>query len=198
MKPRTRRVLNGLTILSAVLFLLIVVMWVRSLWVSDNFSLSRWHEWGLESNCGAIVLSVSMQFPAEITSTGKVSQIGPAQAFSTQWKFSHYQLPAYHGPTWLTLFPRLGRIIARSSWTFYSPYGPPQVGLASEGPALILPDWLLAVVTAVMPLRWLVKFRRHRRRQLRLARGQCLTCGYDLRGTPDRCPECGKTAENSG
>jgi hypothetical protein len=48
--------------------------------------------------------------------------------------------------------------------------------------------WLL-VTTAVLPAahlpRWLRAFRSRR------APGLCVQCGYDLRATPDRCPECG-------
>ena len=39
-----------------------------------------------------------------------------------------------------------------------------------------------------LPALWLLARRRRRRRS---SSGYCLTCGYDLRATPDRCPECG-------
>jgi hypothetical protein len=57
--------------------------------------------------------------------------------------------------------------------------------------ALYLPHWLLAAVLAVLPAAWA---RRAWRRRGARRPGHCRTCGYDLRASPDRCPECGTPA----
>jgi hypothetical protein len=53
-----------------------------------------------------------------------------------------------------------------------------------------LPHVLVVAVTAVGPICWLVVTRRQRRRD---REGLCPSCGYDLRATPGRCPECGQS-----
>ena len=56
---------------------------------------------------------------------------------------------------------------------------------------LAVPYWFLAAATAAPPVGWIIRKTRTRRR---LATTRCLNCGYDLRATPARCPECGKEA----
>ena len=48
-----------------------------------------------------------------------------------------------------------------------------------------LPYWFICLLAAMLPSVWVF---RHRKQKLQ--RGLC-GCGYDLRATSERCPECG-------
>ena len=51
-----------------------------------------------------------------------------------------------------------------------------------------IPYWSILIVSIAIPAAWMLKQRNLKQRR---TAGQCLACGYDLRATPDRCPECG-------
>jgi hypothetical protein len=67
----------------------------------------------------------------------------------------------------------------------------PRVDLRTGVTYLHLPYWLLQLLTLAPPIAFVWRRRRHSRRD---AAGLCPSCGYDLRATPDRCPECGQTS----
>jgi hypothetical protein len=62
--------------------------------------------------------------------------------------------------------------------------------LWGEAPHLMV-IWALLI----LPIAWLAR-RRWESYGARMAakRGKCVQCGYDLRASPDRCPECGHRA----
>lgn len=51
------------------------------------------------------------------------------------------------------------------------------------------PLWALMILAGTLPATWLALMWR---RKVRTRQGRCGTCGYDLRASADRCPECGR------
>jgi hypothetical protein len=61
-----------------------------------------------------------------------------------------------------------------------------------------LPYYVLWWLTLPAPLLVLREVARHRRARAAAAgAGRCAHCAYDLRATPERCPECGCEASDA-
>ena len=69
-------------------------------------------------------------------------------------------------------------------------------GKATNFRLVRVPLWPPFLLTAVLPSIYAaLTVRRLRREHVRRFSGLCVTCGYDLRATRGRCPECGLVPE---
>ena len=102
-----------------------------------------------------------------------------AQAFGGLRHVVHPERPV-HFNTWLPLQPnRLGFAVRAGN---------------SAGTRLhyvVFPLWALVLACLPAPALRLRCAVVRRIRDRRAQSGQCVRCGYDLRATPQRCPECG-------
>jgi hypothetical protein len=171
MRRLGRILLNALTIGSLVLCLAVVVLWARSYWLYDLFG---WRQpprpdgdrvfVDLVSGAGGVAMEVSRH------PSGRAKR--------------------YPGDGWYWVTPVPFRMVyasdkGRTRWGFAfdrleGPFGPYTL--------IIFPLWLPAALFAALPVARGALFVRRRRR---VGEGCCRKCGYDLRATPDRCPESG-------
>jgi hypothetical protein len=160
-----RRLFNVLAAVSLVLFWATLGMWVRGYPVGNTFYCNVWH-W-----------SADVGFAWHLTGAAFTSYHDIRSPFSL-------------GRSKTTLSGTNIQFAADKHWGFLLQKMPLHAALASQMDvyAVAAPDWFLAAIFSIAPAIWLVL----RRRARSLDRtGFCAGCGYDLRGTPDRCPECG-------
>jgi hypothetical protein len=75
-----------------------------------------------------------------------------------------------------------------ASWQWLGFGYVPVLGTNLDGGSLVVPIWLPTLLLSMLPVIFPRSYLRSRSRRLL---GLCTHCGYDLRATSDRCPECG-------
>jgi len=168
--------INAATILSLVICAAAVTLLARSYWVSDCIILSRyWREANLErmEEAGSIYHTLTWR-------SGRGGAMVEASDWYTQFPgekvetFVHSSEGAYNvGASGSSFWNRLG----------FERYADPNQS------GVVFPLWAGVAVTCPLPLGRAWRVWRGRRRK---HAGLCPHCGYDLRATSNRCPECGK------
>jgi hypothetical protein len=157
-------------------------------------SISRYRSWELGLSRGTFTFDVLLNYPAIITELKPLGIgskiIGPARAYSNHW-----DLRLENDPCWVIpgyVFP----VTFGIAWSGIGKY--PVHGGESDGFRWCVSCWLLVMLTAALPLHRIWQMRQRVVKRRRLANHLCLNCGYDLRATPGRCPECGALTARQG
>ena len=184
-----RKLFTLCSALSLLLCVAVCVLWMQSYRVRDELVRSSYddapeiplelqHHLALEN--GVIMLAhTSKSGLRMLNENGRpmyLDEIPPPE-----WHYSREQLktdaaPPLGGGFWR----RLGfSAAAREFWVTES---------VIEWKVVTFPCWVVLPPLAAPSALTLLAARKRRRRS---RASQCASCGYDLRATPDRCPECG-------
>jgi hypothetical protein len=193
-----RRVLNLLTVLSLLLFVAVCALWVRSYWATDLLWWRGIRDKGdrcyfrqdvLAAGRGGVGMSRQVR-------SGSLHPANPGPSFREVSERVSIPFHRVQPPKYPSFYDRKGSWPGRAGFQFdrYDAWPDPNPRRPPHGWSwkVVVPCWALAAATAIFPGVWAGS------RVWRLWRyrgaGRCPSCGYDLRATPDKCPECGTSA----
>jgi hypothetical protein len=179
------RLLNLLTALSLLLCLAVVALWVQSLDPGQSVRAARrsGSSWNVVSQLGSLAIRYHYPSDEDRPLTWSVREVPhPPHALvrptaSSGWGIGRVRFERGTGRLFMN-YPIDGISYDRGLVTFSSvecPYSAMAAALGATTTTLVVP-------------RMLWRLRRARRSRA----GLCPTCGFDLRASPGRCPECGK------
>jgi hypothetical protein len=212
-RPVLRILLNAARVLSLVLCLAIVVFRVRSYWSTDFVlrSCTRRTETGVESRQVGLMsehgratiyfrqIRCSQTASSDILRNAVsdfLSKVADSTGEKAVWTYGKLagssttiHVEPHDASTWWLDEPDVaawGPLRWRSR-------GLQSGFLTDEIKVAGLSEWAAVGLFAILPTAvGLWKWKRNAgRRRAWANRGRCRKCGYDLRATPDRCPECG-------
>ena len=171
-----RRLFTLATVVSATLCVAACALGVRSYWWAEARGVSR-EQWSAQCGVAAGRLRIGW---------GKLLDDGGT--WGPALRFARSTYPAIDDPP-NARHPATLRNLGFAAEHVVHPHN-------TDDRVLIVPMWLPVAVLALAAV--LSRRAAHRALQAdRRASGLCPTCGYDLRATADRCPECG-TAPGKG
>jgi hypothetical protein len=177
------RLFAAFSVASLVLCLAMCVIWARSYFRSDDLKYESRvsvddtsRQWQCASYFGWILLQTHF-FEWKNTTPGNL-EIG--------WNFVDIGDEGHEMRKAHLKHERLDGVFKLIWW--HSIHRSP--GDAATQYGILISDLYITLALAISPLFWFLK---SGRRRLRQAARRCQICGYDLRATPDRCPECGTT-----